>query len=139
MSEQEELTLFALAEFRPLVDDIGLNEPVVVKENWITRIDYLGENLGLEVALDWRDFAVFVFFVRLEKGALPQGYLVSDGKKCRKYLQEVLQERDRSSRKPKPKQAKTKQALESQITELKELLMSKVKELMLLNQDDLFS
>ena len=41
MSEQEKLTLFALAEFRPLVDDCGFNEPFVVKENWITRIDYL--------------------------------------------------------------------------------------------------
>jgi len=34
MSEQEKLTLFALAEFRPLVDDCGFNEPFVVKENW---------------------------------------------------------------------------------------------------------
>jgi len=139
MSEKEELTLFALAEFRPLIDDCGFNEPVVAKESWMTRIDYLGEDLGLEVVLDWRDFAVFVFFVRLENGALPQGYLVSDGKKCRKYLQELLQERDRSRKKPKPKQAKTKQALESQISELKELLMSNVQELLLLNQDDLFS
>jgi len=64
---------------------------------------------------------------------------VSDGKKCRKYLQEVLQEHDRSNKKRKPKQAKTKQALESQITELKELLMSKVRELILLKRDDLFS
>ena len=139
MSEQEELTSFALAEFRPLVDDCGFNEPVVVKENWITRIDYLGENLGLEIVLDWRDFAVFVFFVRLEKGTLPQGYLVSDGKKCRKYLQEVLQERGLSRKKPKPQQAKTKQAFESQTTELKGLLMSSIRGLLLLDEDDFFA
>ena len=139
MSEQEELTSFALSEFQPLVDEHGFKNPLVSNEDWMTRIDYLSSNLGIELELDWRDFAFFVLVVRLDNGKLPNGYYVSNGRKCRKHLLSVLNERDLSRQKPKQlKQAKTKQAFKNQIIEFRQFLMYHVHELLAVDESDLF-
>ena len=139
MSEQKELLSFVLSEFRPLVEEHGFNDPVTVDEDWITRVDYLGDKLGLELELDWRDFAVFVLVVRLEDGKLPSGYYVSNGKKCRKHLLNVLQELGLSRQKPKLQQAKTKQAFERQAVHMKELLLPHVHQLLSVDENKLFA
>jgi hypothetical protein len=140
MSERKELTSFALAEFKPLVDEYGFKDPSIANEGWMTRIDYLGSNLGIELELDWRDFAFFVLVVRLENGRLPGGYYVSNGKKCRKHLLSLLDERGLFRQKPKQfEQAKTKQAFESQVVQFRQFLMSHVRVLLAIDESDLFA
>jgi hypothetical protein len=47
-------------------------------------------DIALEIEIDWRDFDLFVFIVRLENGNLPSGYYVSEGRPCRYHLQKVI-------------------------------------------------
>ena len=81
-----------MEEFEFLVDEHGFHPPQVAQEDWITRIDYLGTMLGVELELDWREFDLYILIVRLEDGGLPKGYYVSNGWKCRKHLVNVVRE-----------------------------------------------
>lgn len=92
MNQQEELLKQVLAEFDVLVQEHGFAQPSISKEDWMTRVDYLHKDIGIEIELDWRDFDVFTLIVRLENGALPSGYYVANGKKCRKHLANICTE-----------------------------------------------
>jgi len=92
MSQQKEITAFVLDEFSELVSRWGFQSPKVSEEDWMTRIDYIKGDLAFEIELDWRDFDLFVLLVRLENGQLPSGYYVSNGRKCRKHLNNVIRE-----------------------------------------------
>ena len=98
MSQQKDLLNQVLADFDYLVQNHGFSQPSVSKEDWMTRVDYLHENIAVELELDWRDFDVFTLIVRLEDGELPNGYYVSNGQKCRKHLANICTEQ----RWPKP-------------------------------------
>lgn len=92
MSQQEDLLNRVLAAFADLAQHKGFKQPAVSKEDWMTRVDYLHEDIAIELELDWRDFDIFTLIVRLENGALPNGYYVSNGKKCRKHLTNIYTE-----------------------------------------------
>jgi len=92
MSQQKDITEFVLNEFSELVNRWGFQPPKVTAEDWITRIDYFKGDLGFEIELDWRDFDLFALLVRLENGCLPSGYYVSNGRRCRKHLNNVIRE-----------------------------------------------
>jgi hypothetical protein len=59
-----------------------------IGDGHVSRIDWLGSELGVEVEIDFREWEVFVLLVRLEEGGLPDGYYVSEGagKRCRVQL-----------------------------------------------------
>lgn len=60
----------------------------------MTQIDYLKGNLGIELELDWREFGAFLLVVRLENGQLPNGYYLSNGRKCRKHIGNIIREQN---------------------------------------------
>jgi|688.fasta_scaffold705008_2 hypothetical protein len=92
MNQQEELLEQVLVEFNVLVQEHGFAQPSISKEKWITRVSYLHINIGIELELDWRDFDVFTLVVCLKNGALPSGYYIDNGKKCRKHLANICTE-----------------------------------------------
>ncbi len=71
----------------------GFSEPVISHEDWSTTVTFMLSNIALEVEIDWRDFDIFILIVRLENGALPNGYYVSEGMPCRYHLQKVITDR----------------------------------------------
>lgn len=121
MSETQQLESLVISEFSELRELYGFNGPYISRETWVTRIDYLKNNLGIEFELDWRDYAVFLLIVRLENGALPEGYYVSHGRKCRKHIETIAREHRLISSLPlgkakrrnleQPSMAKLKQSL----------------------------
>jgi len=69
----------------------GFSEALVNKDRWeITKINWLRKEISLELVLDWRENAVDFIFVRLVNGKMPNGYLMSDGKPCRYYLEKLV-------------------------------------------------
>ena len=68
MISQDDITSFSLAEYSFLRDD----------------------EIAVEINLDFRDFVVDLFIVRLEDGKLPKGYYVSAGRKLRIFLLNIL-------------------------------------------------
>lgn len=89
---RQEIEEFAVKEFSPLLLQLGFTGPQIIRESHATRIDFLLEDVAIEVELDWRDFAAFLLIVQLENGSLPNGYYVSNGKPSRKHITEVIQE-----------------------------------------------
>jgi len=92
MSQQDKLKNFVLEQFSDIVDQYSFSTPAIGEEKAMTRIDYLGTNLAIELELDWREFDIYVLIVRLEDGKLPKGYYVSNGKKCRKHFVNIVRE-----------------------------------------------
>lgn len=82
----------ALDKFSFLENQMGLSKPKISRETWKTRISYLGKETGFDIELDWRELDVFVLIVRLEEGKLPKGYYVSQGRKSRVIIEQVLKE-----------------------------------------------
>lgn len=111
MSELKEIEDFALSEFGTLLMEHGFSAAKLEHDDVKTRIEFLKNDIAVEIELDWRDFIAFVLLVRLKDGNLPNGYYVADGKKCRKHLGKVIQEQgwrtppgprfDRGQSKPK--------------------------------------
>lgn len=80
-AEREAIELFSF-----LVSDRGFRGPVVRRDAVSITLDYLRDALGIELKFDWRDVDVSVVLVRLDEGQLPNGYFVSNGRRCRAYL-----------------------------------------------------
>jgi hypothetical protein len=83
---------FAIEQFEELVSGHGYKGPKVSCVSRAVTIVYLKGALGVEVVFDWSWPCVEVRIVRLEKGKLPDGYRVSNGRECRKYLDDVVRE-----------------------------------------------
>lgn len=95
-----EVTEEAIKSFAFLKSEYGFTGPSICEESWKTSVAFLGETIGIELELDFRDMGVFVLVVRLENGNLPGGYYVSEGKKVRLHLEKFIdvprhQKRDR--------------------------------------------
>lgn len=90
MISQDEITKFSITEYSFLCDAYGFKSPLITKESWSTQIDYRKGEIAIEINLDFRDFIVELFVVRLEAGKLPKGYYVSAGKKSRIYLLHLI-------------------------------------------------
>ncbi len=93
MFTQQEVEHFVIQKFAVLQSEYNFKPPKVKKEGWITRIDFIKGDIAIEVELDWREFDVFLLIVRLEAGKLPQGYYISDGKRCRQHLLTLIKEK----------------------------------------------
>ena len=137
MGQQEEIVEFARQAFVFLVEDHGFKPPTVTDDRATTQIDFLSDDIAVEVEFDWRDFDAFVFLVRLEGGQLPSGYYVSAaGRKCRKYLQEVFDEREwplptaLALSQEKPSEAR----LRNTITAHKDAVLSRIDDLLSLGE-----
>ena len=77
----------ALASFSFVIDECELVGPLIVDENFKTKVRYSSISLGVEIELDWRERDVFVLFVRLTESDWPDGYYVDrSGRKCRVHL-----------------------------------------------------
>ena len=71
----------------------GFSQPQMTQEKWSTTIALALTKIALEIEIDWRDFDIFLLVVRLENGAPPEGYYVSQGRPCRYHLQKVISDR----------------------------------------------
>lgn len=91
--EKKDVEKITLDKFSYLEKQMGLSRPKISRETWKTRISYLGKETGFDIELDWRELDVFVLLVRLEEGKLPKGYYVSQGRKCRLIIEQVLKDR----------------------------------------------
>jgi len=59
-------------------------------ESLMTRLHYLGRELGFEVEVDWRSAGAFLLVVRLSDGRLPaSGYYMHEGRRIRRHLADV--------------------------------------------------
>ena len=91
MSDTKEIESLVLDKFSFLQDKLGLDKPILNRDTWNTTVSYLSKEISIEIELDWRDLDVFILITKLDKGKLPKGYYVSNGKTCRVHLEEVLQ------------------------------------------------
>jgi hypothetical protein len=92
MSQQKDLEESAINEFTELLQKQGFSAPIIQRNGWMTRIDYLKDSLGIELEFDWRESDIFLLVVRLKNGTLPKGYYVESGRKCRKHLVNIIRE-----------------------------------------------
>ena len=91
MSNSEELEYLIFKKFSFLQEKFGFKIPVLNRNKWNTTVSYLSEEIGIEIELDWRDLDVFILITNLEDGNLPKGYYMSQGKKRRIHIEDVLQ------------------------------------------------
>lgn len=91
--EEKDIEKLAVDKFSFLEKEMGLSKPKIKRERWKTRISYLGKDTGFDIELDWREFEVIVLVVRLENGKLPEGYYISQGKKSRLMIDQILKNR----------------------------------------------
>lgn len=85
----DEFKTFVVEELES-IREYGFSEPIINDGDSVTSFDWLGEDIAIEVEVDWREFDIFLLLVRLENGRLPQGYYVSDGRRCRYHIQKVI-------------------------------------------------
>jgi hypothetical protein len=70
--------------------ELGFGGPMSEENRSNPTLLWLGTDLGIELELDARGEGLFLLFVRLEMGKLPDGYYVSHGKPCRVHLEHVI-------------------------------------------------
>ncbi len=108
----------------------GFSQPTAKREKWSTTVSSLSSDIAIEVELDWRELDVFVLVTALSDGALPYGYYVSGGKKCRIHLEKVLKggcaiseaEIRNSLKKPPPRSKKDETTMKSRVDDYMRLL-----------------
>lgn len=130
MQIKSEVELFVRDKFYFLENELKLSKPLINNDGWKTKFDYLGEELAIEVEVDWRDLDIFVLIVRLDNGKLPGGYYISGGKKVRVHIEKILnQEFGVNSneikamfKENKQKELKNKECLEGKIIKYQNLL-----------------
>lgn len=72
------------------LDVHGFSRPIAKRKKWSTTVSSLSSDIAIELELDWRELDVFVLVTALSDGKLPGGYYVSEGRKCRIHLEDVL-------------------------------------------------
>ncbi len=70
------------------------SKPQVIEKSWSTSVVLMQNEFALEIEIDWREFDIFVLVVRLENGKMPDGYYVSQGRRCRHHLQKIIIEQN---------------------------------------------
>ena len=86
--------------FRALGPVLGLASFKTRRERWTTEM-YLYDQHALQMEIDWRENALFLYGVRLRDGKLPGRevvYRYPDGQPCRTFLEEIYH-----TRRPAPK------------------------------------
>lgn len=91
MSFQDNLVVFAKQEYSFLCSEYGFYQPIVSNEGYTTTIDFLENDLAIELEFEWREFCVFLMVVRLTDGKLPEGYYTYLGKKVRLPLMHLIE------------------------------------------------
>jgi hypothetical protein len=92
VSDQRKLESYVVQEFAFLQQQHAFSQLVVDRASSGTTIDFFSTELAIEVEIDWREFDVFLLVVRLDNGALPNGYYVADGRRCRIHLLSLFRE-----------------------------------------------
>lgn len=75
-----------------ILDAHGFSRPEADREKWSTTVSSLSSDIAIELELDWRELDVFVLVTALSDGKLPGGYYVSEGRRCRIHLENVLKD-----------------------------------------------
>jgi len=91
MNERADLENAGRERFSFLIE-MGFEAAKTVSDNWSSTLCFCNTSVDLSIELhfDWRDMVASVLIVRLTNGREPQGYYVSEGKRCRVYLQELV-------------------------------------------------
>lgn len=79
------------AKFDFLTKKWMLSKPLINREKWSTTVSYIGENIALELEIDWRDIGFSVLVTKLINGNLPGGYYVFNGETVRIPLFKVFE------------------------------------------------
>jgi hypothetical protein len=120
----------AAEAFSELVKKWHFNGPLVIKEDWMTRILFSHVDIGFELELDWRENSAFGLVVRLEDGKPPSGYYLSNGRRCRKHLQNIARDLGwRNDVRPRGNK-KFNQSMKADITALAHLLFPNIEDLL---------
>jgi hypothetical protein len=85
MITQKEIEENTLERFS-FLKNIGFKKSVIKHTNYKTDVIFLDEDLGIQIELDWYDCYVGVLLVDLNKGKLPGGYYMFNGKKVRVHF-----------------------------------------------------
>lgn len=129
-----------------LVQDHGFRAPIRGGSGTQTTIAFLHDQVGVavEIEVDVRESQAFCHIVRLEEGALPDGYYVSHGRSCRLHLKTLLREKRwvDLQRVPTPRRTKTARPgsmppLRTTVDESADLLRDSVQQI-LDHADDIF-
>lgn len=91
MYVQEPLEQLVVHEMAFLERDYGFRLAQTETEGWITRVDYLRDEIAIEVEVDSRETDLFLLLVHLDEGRLPNGYYVCNGKRCRIHLLTLIE------------------------------------------------
>lgn len=92
---KEEVEKFTLEKISFLKEN-GYKKTKVKKDNLSTTIYFKNNFFAIEIALDWRDFEVDGYLVKLENSKIPDGHIVNDGKKVREYIITFLKDMKRN-------------------------------------------
>jgi hypothetical protein len=106
MAKRDEAEEMVVREFCVLHERHGYGAPLVTKEAWFTRVDFVKGDIGVELELDWRDLGLNVLAVRLDNGHFPKGYYVEGGRPCRKHIVSVARERMWPNAPPTPRRVR---------------------------------
>jgi len=69
----------------------GFSEPRIDRSiGCVTVVRYFSSEFALEIELDWHETVVSALVARLDGGALPDGYYVAKGRRCRAYVERLL-------------------------------------------------
>lgn len=93
MISQNDIANYMINEYAFLPKEYGFYGPIIKEESWSTRVAYQKNGIAIEVKLDFRELAVYLFVIRLENGELPKGYYLTAGKKSRIYLLQLISDR----------------------------------------------
>lgn len=96
MTTNEEIKHVLLGEISAYAKSLcsyGFGPQITLDDGWVTTVYCFLNEIALAFEVDWREFEVVVFVVRLEANRLPRGYYVEDGIPCRYFLQEVVRRR----------------------------------------------
>lgn len=77
--------------FSVLGKELGFSEPIIRSSTYSTEI-YILKKYALQIAVDWREYVLFVYVVQLQNGVLPEKgvlYHYPNGEWCRKFLEDI--------------------------------------------------
>ena len=88
---RQQIISFAIQEYSFLCSKFGFKPPLVQNKLFTTHIDYLYNDIAIEIEIDWKDICIFLLVVRLDGGKLPKGYYMTNGAKSRLHLFQIIQ------------------------------------------------
>jgi hypothetical protein len=92
MKQSRKIESTAASVFGGLLAEHGFAKAQILRDELRSRVEFMRNDIAVEIELDWHDFMAFVLIVHVQNGHLPEGYYAANGRKCRKHLARVIQE-----------------------------------------------